>query len=105
MKKVFLFIPLIWVFIFSNLVSGRVGGGDITLKREKAGDVIFSHDSHVSDFGLKCTNCHDQLYITKEKHKSVTMLDIRKGFSCGSCHNGKGAFDVRANCSNCHKKD
>ncbi|MGB9629885.1 MAG: cytochrome c3 family protein [Thermodesulfobacteriota bacterium] len=105
MKKAFLFIQLISVFLLSNIVLGRIGGGDISFKSGKARDVIFSHDTHVSDIGFKCTDCHDGLYTTKEKHRKVTMADMRKGSSCGACHNGKRAFDVRANCSNCHKKD
>lgn len=105
MKKTFLLIPLILVFLLSNLVLGRIGGGDILFKSGKARDAIFSHDTHVSDIGLKCTDCHDNLYTTKEKHKRATMADMRKGLSCGACHNGKRAFDVRGNCSSCHKKD
>ena len=45
-----------------------------------------------------------RLYITKEKHKKVTMAQMQKGQSCGACHNGKRAFDVKGNCDNCHKK-
>lgn len=105
MKKFLLLIPLTFVFLLSSIVSGRIGGGDISFKPEKARAVIFSHDSHVSEIGLKCTDCHDSLYTTKEKHKRITMADMRKGVSCGACHNGKRAFDVRTNCSNCHKKD
>lgn len=81
-----------------------VGGGDIVFEEKSAGNVIFSHDSHVGGLGLKCTDCHDSLYVTKEKHKRVTMAQMQKGKSCGACHNGKKAFDVKANCSNCHKK-
>lgn len=105
MKKVFFFIPLTLLFLFSSIVLGKIGGGDIPFKSGKERDAIFSHDTHVSDIGLKCTECHDSLYITKEKHKKVTMADMRKGLSCGVCHNGKRAFDVKGNCSNCHKKD
>ncbi len=105
MKKCLFLITLAFVILLSSFVSGKIGGGDISFRSGKIRDAIFSHDSHVSDIGLKCTECHDSLYITKEKHKKATMLEMRKGVSCGACHNGKRAFDVRGNCSNCHKKD
>lgn len=90
--------------MISNIVLGKIGGGDIVFKPERAKEVLFSHQRHVEDIGLRCTDCHDNLYSTKEKHKKVTMAEMRKGLSCGACHNGKNAFDVKANCSNCHKK-
>lgn len=86
------------------LVTGsKVGGGDIVFV-EKTGNVTFSHDNHVGAVGLKCTDCHDSLYITKKKHTKATMVQMQKGKSCGFCHNGKKAFDVKGNCNNCHKK-
>ena len=82
----------------------RVGGGDVTFEVKKAGNVTFSHDSHVGGVGLKCTDCHDSIYVTKAKHKTASMAQMRKGKSCGVCHNGKKAFDVKADCNKCHKK-
>ena len=100
----FFVIGLLIILLTAPLSFSRVGGGDITFKVKSAGDVTFSHDSHVSNAGLQCTDCHDSLYITKEKHRKVTMAQMQKGQSCGACHNAKKAFDVKANCSNCHKK-
>lgn len=104
-KKLLLITSFISIFILTNFVFGKIGGGDITFKPGKARDVIFSHESHVKDIGLKCTDCHDSIYKTKEKNKRVTMAEMRKGLSCGVCHNGKKAFDVKGNCANCHKKE
>jgi len=81
-----------------------VGGGDIVFEVKGAGKVMFSHDSHVGAAGLKCTDCHASLFVTKEKHKKATMKQMQLGQSCGSCHNGKTGFDVKSNCANCHKK-
>jgi len=81
-----------------------VGGGDVAFEAKAAGKVMFSHDSHVGAAGLKCTVCHDALYVTKEKHKKATMKQMQQGRSCGSCHDGKQAFDVKGDCSRCHKK-
>jgi c(7)-type cytochrome triheme protein len=84
-------------------VLAAVGGGDITLKN-KGGNVIFSHDSHVEGMALACTDCHDKLYLSKGQHKTVTMKQMRSGKSCGACHNGKKAFSVKGDCAKCHKK-
>ncbi|HUL00242.1 MAG TPA: c(7)-type cytochrome triheme domain-containing protein [Nitrospirota bacterium] len=37
--------------------------------------------------------------------KKVTMQEMDKGQSCGACHNGQKAFDVKDknNCKKCHK--
>ncbi|GAM08277.1 hypothetical protein OR1_00548 [Geobacter sp. OR-1] len=80
-----------------------VGGGDIALKN-KGGGVQFSHDAHVSEMGVECAQCHDKLYTNVKQHKKVTMKEMQKGKSCGSCHNGKTAFGVKGDCAKCHKK-
>ncbi len=90
--------------ILVSVGLAKTGGGDITFKAGKAGDVIFRHDSHGPDAGLTCTDCHDSLYITKEKDKRVTMAQMQKGKSCGACHNGKRTFDVKSDCRKCHTK-
>jgi c(7)-type cytochrome triheme protein len=86
------------------LPGGKVGGGDVTFGVKAAGNVTFSHESHVAGAGLKCTDCHAALYVTKEKHKKATMAQMQKGQSCGACHNGKKAFSVKADCGRCHTK-
>ena len=99
------------LFIISILVVGLtamtgfavVGGGDIVFEVKGAGNVKFSHDTHVG-MGKQCTDCHDSLYVTKEKHKKVSMAEMNKGKSCGACHNGKQAFTVKGKCDTCHKK-
>jgi c(7)-type cytochrome triheme protein len=101
--RIFYLVAVLFV-IFCSVVAAKTGGGDITFKEDKTGQVIFSHDAHVKDAGLKCTDCHDRLYVTREKSKRVTMAQIQKGKSCGACHNGKKAFDVKSDCGNCHKK-
>jgi c(7)-type cytochrome triheme protein len=99
------------LFIISLLVVGLtamtgfavVGGGDIVFEVKGAGNVKFSHDTHVG-MGRQCTDCHDSLYVTKEKHRKVSMAEMSKGKSCGACHNGKQAFTVKGKCDTCHKK-
>jgi len=80
-----------------------VGGGDIPFKN-KGGDLVFSHEIHVVGAGQKCIACHDKLYTNVTQHKKVTMKEMQKGKSCGTCHNDKTAFGVKSNCAKCHKK-
>ena len=84
-------------------VMAAVGGGDIILNK-KGVNVLFSHEAHVEGMALDCTDCHDKLYLGKGQHKTVTMKQMQKGASCGSCHNGKKAFSVKGDCAKCHKK-
>jgi len=70
-----------------------------TVFRIKAGNATFSHDSHVNGRGFGCKNCHN----AGPQHRGVTMAEMEKGKSCGSCHNGKKAFTVAANCGSCHR--
>jgi c(7)-type cytochrome triheme protein len=97
-------IGFLIILLAVPLSFAKVGGGDITLKIKHAGDVVFSHDSHVSNAGLKCTDCHASLYMTKEKHRTVTMAQMQTGQSCGACHNGKKVFSVKEDCNTCHQK-
>lgn len=85
-------------------VLAVVGGGDITMKGGKAGNVLFSHDLHVATAGLGCKECHTKLYLDVKKHKYVAMKEMAKGKSCGACHDGKKAFSVKGDCNKCHKK-
>lgn len=97
-------LAILSLVFLASLGYARVGGGEITFPVTKAGSVTFSHDLHVADVGLSCTQCHDRPYVTKQKDKRVTMAEMRKGKSCGACHNEKKAFAVKADCNRCHKK-
>lgn len=90
------------VLLFSTYVFAKVGGGDILFK-VGFGDVTFSHEKHV-EMGFLCKACHPESYLTKYKHKKVTMAEMNKGKSCGKCHNGKEAFTTKGNCKTCHVK-
>lgn len=94
---------VIAVLLAATQVLATVGGGDITLKSTK-GDVMFSHDAHVVGMELKCAQCHDKLYTNTKQHKKTTMKEMQKGKSCGACHNGKTAFNVKGECTRCHRK-
>lgn len=91
------------VVFSAGLACAAVGGGDVIMKN-RGGDVTFSHETHVTGAGLRCTDCHDRLYLNSAKHRKVTMKQIEKGKSCGACHDGKKAFSVKGECGRCHAK-
>lgn len=102
MKPVGVGIALVLLVVSTGYAM--VGGGDISFEVKGAGNVMFSHDNHVGVVGMKCTECHDSLFVTKEKHKKTAVAQMKQGKSCGACHNGKKAFDVKGGCNTCHKK-
>lgn len=102
MKKIVL--GIFCIMFAASISFAVVGGGDIVYKVKKMGDVTFSHDSHVTDRGFKCEECHPAIFPMEKGTKKRTMTDLRKKQACGVCHNGKNAFDVSENCYVCHKK-
>jgi len=90
------------VMVFAATVWGAVGGGDITFSLTGASNVIFSHDAHVTKHKQKCGECHYRIYTTIAQRKDVTMAQMQNGQSCGACHNGQRAFDVKGTCNKCH---
>lgn len=104
MKSTLLSIAVLAISLNSASSLAAVGGGDITLKGGTAGNVLFSHGSHVDSARLSCQDCHTKLYLDTRQHRTVTMKEMQQGKSCGSCHNGKRAFGVKTGCDKCHKK-
>jgi len=84
----------------SRCHSGKPRNVSYTVKG--LGTVEFSHAHHISKTGGACKACHNGSIITG-KEKAVTMAEMEKGRTCGSCHNGKRTFAVTANCDRCHK--
>lgn len=74
---------------------------DVNYKVTGAGPVNFSHDFHLGMY--KCQDCHGGAFGKPGSHKPVTMAEMAKGKSCGSCHDEKQAFTVTGNCAKCHK--
>ena len=69
------------------------------------GKVTFDGKIHV-DKGLKCKDCHANIFKMKKGTAVMKMADINAGKFCGECHNGTKAFKAQdnANCTKCHKK-
>lgn len=64
-------------------------------------DVKFSHKIHSS--WIKCSLCHDRIFKKKLGANKVTMVDMKQGRSCGTCH-GRVSFKV-SDCKRCHSYD
>lgn len=90
------------IMVLAVTAWGAVGGGDITFSLRGATNVVFSHDGHVTKYKQKCGDCHYRIYTTTAQRKDVTMAEMQKGQSCGACHNGQRAFDVKGACNKCH---
>ncbi|OGW26744.1 MAG: hypothetical protein A2X56_10205 [Nitrospirae bacterium GWC2_57_13] len=96
---------LLVIMLGVTAAADTIGGGDIIFTPKNAKEVIFSHEKHVHDKGLKCTGCHYQIFqMTKGSYK-MQMSKITKGDFCGKCHNGIKAFDAtdEQHCARCHK--
>jgi c(7)-type cytochrome triheme protein len=92
------------VWASASVALAEVGGGNIVFEVKRIGNVTFSHDTHVTDRGMGCKDCHPAIFPQERSDKRYSMADMRRHKSCGVCHNGKNAFDVRENCYVCHAK-
>lgn len=70
-------------------------------KMEGAGPVYFNHPSHA---GFECKACHPDPFAMQKGQTKMTMAQMYKGQSCGTCHNGKKAFKSY-DCAKCHKEN
>jgi len=75
--------------------------GEVLFADKHAGNVIFSHKTHGGLY--RCGECHTALFRTARSKVKVSMQEMEKGRSCGRCHEGRTAFDVRNACDSCHK--
>jgi c(7)-type cytochrome triheme protein len=70
------------------------------------GKVTFSGKVH-ADKGLQCADCHSKpkLFEMKKGGDKITMAAMNEGKFCGTCHDGKKAFSVKApaDCGKCHQ--
>ncbi len=104
-RRLLLLVLVVCMFVPFTAVAEKVGGGDITFKPKNASPVVFSHEKHVNDKGLKCTGCHYAIFQMQQGSYKMDMDKLTKGDFCGKCHNGQKSFDVKdqKNCIKCHK--
>ena len=75
----------------------------VVMKSPATGEVIFSHYAHLEALGKNCPTCHNTIFnIVKDKNPAVTMAEMGQGKSCGACHNGTKAFNIKESCATCH---
>ncbi len=94
-----------WSTVYAQ--QKKVGGGDIKFEAKgSTGPVLFSHENHVSQQKLKCTDCHTKIFKMKKEDLKITKAAHGQDKHCGVCHNGKKAFSqaAEADCAKCHKK-
>jgi c(7)-type cytochrome triheme protein len=85
--------------------------GDTQIVASEPVKSMFSHKAHVIKIGLTCDSCHPDLFERKRgaaKAKGdYTMASLDAGKYCGSCHDGKTAFNTTGpeTCKMCHGSD
>ncbi len=78
----------------------------IARSADSPGPVVFDHRTHVDSSRPACTPCHPRefrILRTDAGPRLVLHANFEKGRQCGSCHNGKKAFTVDDDCTNCHR--
>ncbi|ABK99190.1 cytochrome c3 family protein [Pelobacter propionicus] len=75
---------------------------EIVYRVKATGATHFSHKKHL-EISPDCRGCHPRIFVAGA-NKRATMADMEKGKSCGACHNGTNAFDVKS-CTTCHPAD
>jgi c(7)-type cytochrome triheme protein len=113
MKKL-LAMPVICLFLLvaaghlEGVLSADYGGKEIAFDKPAPG-VVFSHKSHVGDYGLDCDACHDGLFSMAwpevQNNPNFTMAALYRGEYCGACHDGRSAFASSGDCHLCHVRD
>lgn len=83
-----------------------VGGGDVTFKPGGVEQVVFSHDYHMKNRGIKCSACHFPTFSSDGSGYHIKKEKLNKRDFCGHCHNGMKGFDLASdkNCKRCHTK-
>lgn len=82
-------------------------GNTLIIAKEPV-DEMFSHKSHVIEYGLSCDSCHPDLFQRKRgaamENGDYTMASLESGLYCGACHDGDTAFNTtdEETCVTCH---
>lgn len=75
---------------------------------DSPGQVTFNHFTHVDAEKPDCTTCHPKPFsiLGAKGGARVAMKHehFEKGEQCGRCHDGKKAFALEDDCTNCHRE-
>lgn len=75
---------------------------DKMVKNKGQMPVVFRHWNHRAKHS--CRLCHVDIEFEMAGDTEIMEEDNKDGRYCGTCHNGKEAFDI-SQCSKCHPKD
>jgi c(7)-type cytochrome triheme protein len=110
----FALVPLALAVVAGAAVTGAQGlpklpgGLAVAKSADSPGQVTFNHFTHVDDAKPDCTTCHPKPFSilgSKGGTRAVMKHELfEKGEQCGSCHNGKKAFALEDDCTNCHRE-
>ncbi len=69
------------------------------------GEVVFNHQKHIADLGIKCVECHHQINAKKLSTPHPEYLKS-SWINCQICHDGsKKAGQAAYACSACHRSN
>ncbi len=80
---------------------------DFTLTQTRPlGSVVFSHNLHVTEQKLQCSDCHTNIFQMKRTSTAMKMVNLNKREYCGACHDGQKAFSTKEvkSCAKCHAR-
>jgi len=105
MRNLIITIMAISLALVASTTFAVSSGKTLEFKGSKEGVVTFDGAMHQKSVS-SCKDCHKEGLFPKMKQGAVkiTMKDIFDGKLCGVCHNGKKAFEAKANCERCHVK-
>jgi len=92
-------------FVSSAMAVGK--GKTVEFAGGKEGKVVFDGTTHAEKAGA-CNSCHPKVFPMKKagaEGSAKITAPHKAGEFCGTCHDGKKAFDQAGdNCGKCHKK-
>lgn len=96
-------LMMVVLLVSTGLALAVPAGKTIEFKNSSMGVVKFDGEVH-KKAAASCKECHNDGMFPKMKQGTVkiTMEQIYAGKLCGTCHNGKKAFEAKANCQRCH---
>ena len=104
MKILTLALTLLIAIAFIGSAMAVPSGKTVEFAGGSQGKVVFDGKVH-ADKGKKCADCHPKVFAMKKGTAKITKADHVAGKFCGTCHDGKTAFDQsNTNCGKCHKK-
>ncbi len=103
-KLIVVAIIAIVTFVLAASAFAVGAGKTVEFAGGANGKVVFDGKTH-ADKGAKCNDCHPKVFQMKKGTTKITKADHAPGKFCGTCHDGKKAFDQgEADCAKCHKK-